>query len=55
VDLVGEGRDVIARSIETDASENANGGKRGKRPVITINQVRSSIIFVDYIELVFPQ
>lgn len=39
VDLVGEGRGVITRSIETDASEDTNGGKRGKRPVIMINQV----------------
>ena len=40
VELVGEGRGAIIRSIETDASEDTNGGKRGKRPVITINQVR---------------
>lgn len=40
VDLVGEGRGVITRSIETNTSEDTNGGRKcGKRPVITINQV----------------
>ena len=54
VDLVGEGRGVITRSIETDASEDTNGGKRGKRPVITINQVSVEYICRLYMNSLFP-
>ena len=44
IDLVGEGRNVIAKSME---GENGNGNKKkngGKRPVITIQQVRCMIM-----------
>jgi hypothetical protein len=55
VDLVGEGRDVVARCAEAHGDVAAdNGGRRGMRPAITIHQVsrtpgpdHSSFVFVD--------
>ena len=43
IDLVGEGRNVIAKSMEGEngnGKKKKNGGGGGKRPVITIQQVR---------------
>ena len=43
VDLVGEGRDVVARCAEVDVDAAAsNGGKRGRRPAITVHQVSNT-------------